>query len=48
MKKLIGLLLVLALMLSTAAALAQYPVTLTDQAGREVTIGAEPQKIVSG
>ena len=48
MKKLMGLLLVLALMLSTAAALAQYPVTLIDQAGREVAIGAEPQRIVSG
>ena len=25
-----------------------YPVTLTDQAGREVTIEKEPQKLVSG
>ena len=26
----------------------QYPVTVTDQAGREVTIESEPQKLVSG
>lgn len=26
----------------------QYPITITDQAGREVTIESEPQKIVSG
>lgn len=26
----------------------QYPLTVTDQAGREVTIGSEPQRIVSG
>lgn len=26
----------------------QYPVTVTDQAGRQVTIQAEPQKLVSG
>lgn len=29
-------------------AASHYPVTLTDQAGREVTISAQPQKIVSG
>ena len=55
MKKILPLLLCLALLLSlTAVASAenventQYPVTLTDQAGREVTIQEEPQRIVSG
>ena len=55
MKKILSLLLCLALLLSlTAVASAenventQYPVTLTDQAGREVTIQEEPQRIVSG
>ena len=55
MKKILPLLLCLALLLSlTAVAGAenventQYPVTLTDQAGREVTIQEEPQRIVSG
>ena len=55
MKKILSLLLCLALLLSlTAVAGAenventQYPVTLTDQAGREVTIQEEPQRIVSG
>lgn len=74
MKKLIALLLVLAMTLSFAAcgqtgnptettakptettatpteataAPAHYPVTVTDQAGREVVIEEEPQKLVSG
>lgn len=55
MKKILPLLLCLAMLLSlTAVASAenientQYPVTLTDQAGREVTIQEEPQRIVSG
>lgn len=55
MKKILPLLLCLALLLSlTAVAGAEnventhYPVTLTDQAGREVTIQEEPQRIVSG
>lgn len=55
MKKILPLLLCLALLLSlTAVGSAenventQYPVTLTDQAGREVTIQEEPQRIVSG
>ena len=55
MKKILPLLLCLALLLSlTAVASAenventQYPVTLTDQAGRKVTIQEEPQRIVSG
>ena len=55
MKKILPLLLCLALLLSlTAVASAenvestQYPITLTDQAGREVTIQEEPQRIVSG
>ena len=55
MKKILSLLLCLALLLSlTAVASAenventQYPVTLTDQAGRKVTIQEEPQRIVSG
>lgn len=55
MKKILPLLLCLALLLPlTAVASAenventQYPVTLTDQAGRKVTIQEEPQRIVSG
>ena len=55
MKKILPLLLCLALLLSLTAVPSaenventQYPVTLTDQAGREVTIQEEPQRIVSG
>ena len=53
MKKVIALLLVFAMLLPVAvlgenAAETQYPVTVTDQAGREVVIEAEPQKLVSG
>ena len=64
MKKLISLLLALALVLSLAACgqaektpvapseneapKAQYPVTVTDHAGRQVVIEEEPQKLVSG
>lgn len=74
MKKIISLLLVLAMLLSlaacarsgnaatepaetaapqiteaeTAAPVSRYPVTVTDHAGREVTIEEEPQKLVSG
>ena len=32
----------------SVCALAEYPVTLTDQAGREVTIENKPEHIVSG
>ena len=31
-----------------SVAITQYPITVTDQAGREVTIESEPQKLVSG
>lgn len=51
MKKLLALLLTLSLMLATfVPALAQttYPVTLVDQAGREVTIAEKPEHLVSG
>lgn len=49
MKKIVSVLLVLALALClSAAALAEYPLTLTDQAGREVTIEKKPEHIVSG
>ena len=48
MKKLLSLLLTLALIACAALALADYPLTLTDQAGREVTIEAQPERIVSG
>jgi len=33
---------------NTDIPLTQYPVTVTDQAGREVTIDSEPEKLVSG
>lgn len=52
MKKIIALLLVMLLAFSGIGCIAetetQYPVTLVDQAGREVTIAAEPEKLVSG
>ena len=52
MKKLLSLLLCLALMLSMsiccAEADAHYPITVTDQAGREVTIEEAPERLVSG
>ena len=56
MKKLLALLLVMTMMLPVAAfgqtasteETAHYPVVVTDHAGREVTIEAEPQKLVSG
>ena len=53
MKKVISLLMVFAMLLPVAvfgetAAETQYPVTVVDQAGREVVIEAEPQKLVSG
>jgi len=47
MKRAVCLLLTLALVWGVSAALA-YPRVLTDQAGREVTIGKEPRRIVSG
>ena len=31
-----------------SASVTQYPITVKDQAGREVTIESEPQKLVSG
>ena len=40
--------LTLALLCICTCALAEFPVTLTDQTGREVTIEAEPERIVSG
>ena len=51
MKRLISLLLALFIMLALAAgALAEsgYPVTLTDHAGRTVTIEKAPERLVSG
>ncbi|MBQ8185941.1 MAG: ABC transporter substrate-binding protein [Clostridia bacterium] len=60
MKKLVSLLLVLAMTVSMAACAkndtaedqndggAYYPITVTDQAGREVVIEDEPEKLVSG
>jgi len=48
MKKCIALLMTAVLILFAACALADYPVTLLDQTGREVTIEKQPQRIVSG
>lgn len=58
MKRLLALMLMMTLMLSctgvraeeplSPAADSRYPVTITDQAGREVTIDREPQRLVSG
>ena len=41
-------LLALAMLLGAACALADYPLTLRDQAGREVIVEAQPERIVSG
>lgn len=51
MKKLLALVLTLCLVLTVftpALALTTYPVTLVDQAGREVTIAEKPERLVSG
>ena len=48
MKRIVALLLSLILLLSTAAVAEGYPLTVTDQAGREVTIEQAPEKLVSG
>ena len=48
MKKLLSLLLALALVVCASLAVAEFPLTVTDQAGREVTIEAQPERIVSG
>ena len=49
MKKLLALVLALAMLLSSAVCMAEgYPVTVTDQAGRKVTIEEKPEKLVSG
>ena len=48
MKKILALLLALAMTMSVCAAMAEYPLTLKDQAGREVVIEAMPERIVSG
>lgn len=51
MKKTLPLLLMLCLMLTIfvpAPALTTYPITLVDQAGREVTLSEKPERIVSG
>lgn len=49
MKRILAIILVLALVLSLcAAAEGAFPVTVTDQAGREVTIEQEPETIVCG
>jgi len=49
MKRILALILTLALLLPTVAGLAEtYPLTVTDQAGREVTIESAPEKLVSG
>ena len=49
MKKLLALVLAFAMLLPSAACMAEsYPVTLKDQAGREVTIEKKPERLVSG
>ena len=49
MKKLISLFLVISMLLSVAVCSAEgYPLTMTDQAGREVTIDQKPERLVSG
>ena len=48
MKKWIALVLAALLCAACAAALADYPMTLKDQTGREVTIESQPERIVSG
>ena len=48
MKRILALFLALALAACASLALAEYPLTLTDQAGREVTMEAKPERIVSG
>lgn len=48
MKKGLSVVLALLLMVCASLALAEYPLTLTDQAGREVTIESRPERIVSG
>ena len=50
MKKIIAMLLALAISLSMSLCCAEaaFPVTVTDHAGREVTIEAEPETLVSG
>ena len=48
MKKIIAMILVLALLLPATGLAADYPITVTDQAGRQVTIEKAPEKLVSG
>lgn len=49
MKKLIALMLIIALFVSCAVcSAAEYPVTVTDHAGREVVIEELPERLVSG
>lgn len=50
MKKITALILMLAMLMTCTAFAGEdaYPVTVTDQAGREVTIEAEPERLVSG
>lgn len=49
MKRIVSLFLALIMLLTLASASAEgFPVTVTDQAGREVTIESEPQTLVSG
>jgi len=49
MKKLVALMLVIAMFVSCAVCVAaEYPVTVIDHAGREVTIEEAPERLVSG
>ena len=48
MKKLAAMILVIAMFISSAAYAVEYPVTVTDHAGREVVIEETPERLVSG
>jgi len=48
MKRILALMMALVMLLSAVSLAEGYPLTVTDQAGREVTIEAKPERMVSG